>query len=400
MSGGFLLPRHGEWPDKRMTRPRAKGTRPGHVGKDQAPVPAADSARVQSALEAINQALRQARAALLAFDDPAMELALQRATRRAEADLPAGHARRARTVAEAAVERLHAEFVSMRPGFDEAAVAAAAALPNAGHEDLLARVLALRCFASGRDDNIERQIATGRQAMMLAPADAFVGMYVHMALAGSLHWIGDFASTAAHFRPALMHARALAEPLLEAFALRNMAVAEVKESRHAIEAGHGSVHMAAQAEASLRGCIDFYLTRTSRRRLSYPWLCVAEALWLQDRYDAALALYDEHLPIAVSEGLLLQAAEAGSRRARCLLALERTDEALAASDQAVQWLKGYDDPDVTVTVQCDRALVLAALGRQGEAEQSRALAAAARATLTGLSDRWRLPLLQALDGLS
>ena len=378
-----------------MPTPKTKPTSRGN----KVAAPAAESPRLLATLAAIDNALRKARTALLAADDAGLARALQAGEQRAVKELPDSHPRRQRALAEFAFERLYAEFVSMRPGFDAAAQQTASLLPAMGSNDLLARVLALRAFACGRDDQIERQVAVARQALGLAPADAFVGLYVHLALAGSLHWIGEFTSTALHFRPALTCARALGEPLLEAFALRNIAVAETKESRHAWEAGHATVHMAAQAEASLRGCIHYYLDKTSRRRLTYPWLCVAETLMLQGRFDDALLLYDEHLPAAQADGLLLQAAEGASRRARCLLSLQRLPAALDASDQALQWLAGYDDPDVAATVHSDRALVLTALGRDGDAAESLALAAAARATLTTLRERYRLPLLQALDGV-
>jgi tetratricopeptide (TPR) repeat protein len=322
------------------------------------------------------------------------------AAKRGRAGATAADALRDNALADIAFMRLYAAFISLSVDIAEPSEQALRAAQQAGRQDLQAGIWAIRGYRFGRDDRIDEQLDGVQRALDLAGEnDHLAHVWAHLALAGTLQWLGDFDRTAHHYQPAVQHARASGDVTLQALALRHMMVIQAKEAFAACEAGSATPTLLQHAESGLRESIHFYLQKTTRRQLSFIWLWLAENLILQGRLEEALALQDEHLPQARAMGLRVQAAEAGARRAGALLQLGRPAEALRAMEQALQDLGDIADPEVRATVHRAHAQALRAqpTPRADEAAQADAAEQSALAARQAQRSRYLGSVQEASD---
>jgi ATP/maltotriose-dependent transcriptional regulator MalT len=300
-------------------------------------------------------------------------------------------------IAEVAFLKLFADFSNPTPQFNTLADRALALTDPTQGAQRVAEIWALRAFVHGVRDELTDVARCARQALHLAAAsNHFARVYAHLALAGSLHWIGEFEETSAHLGPALVSARASGDAFLHLVALRQLALSEAKEARHQWERGEVSPQTLSQAETDVRGAIELTLRLAPTSSATYLHVYLAELLVLQKQFAAALLLLDQHLPLARSTTVWQLIAMAASRRALCLCALGRLDEALADSEEAQQACTHHHDPDLQGMVHADHASVLRAMGRADEAATHDRLAEEHRQRHQQLRVQHRDTLLLAL----
>jgi ATP/maltotriose-dependent transcriptional regulator MalT len=300
-------------------------------------------------------------------------------------------------IAEVAFLKLFADFSNPTPQFNTLADRALALTDPAHGGQRVAEIWAMRAFVHGVRDELADVARCARHALHLAAANNhFARVYAHLALAGSLHWIGEFEKTSAHLGPALQSARASGDAFLHLVALRQLALSEAKEARHQWERAEVSPHTLSQAETDVRGAIELTLRLAPTSTATYLHVYMAELLTLQKQFAAALVLLDQHLPLARSTTVWQLIAMAASRRALCLCAVGRLDEALADSQEAQQACAHHDDPDLQGMVHADHATVLRAMGRTDEAAAQDQLAEQHRQRHQRLRVQHRDTLLLAL----
>ncbi len=391
--------------------PRAMPTLPNHRSAASAAAPSA-AARAEHAAApvalsaAATKALKQANEGFLQITGQvpgttaanAQALVLQ-----AQFDLRAAGPKADRTglaTAELAFVRLYAELAAGDAEFQTLFDQATACAQAAGLPHRVADAWALKAFWHGVHDELAALASCARHALAAAEANNhFARVYAHLALAGSLHWVGEYERSAAHFGPALNAARASGQAYLHLLAQRQLALAQAKEARHQWERGDVSAHSLRQAEFDLRAAITLTHELAPRNPAIYLHVFVAEMLTLQGEHSQALALLDEHLPLARSAQAWALVCIASICRAHCLNKTGQLTDALAASDDSLAASTQHPDPDLQAQVHTTRGAILHALGRSDEAAVQSHLAHSQRQQHQALSDQHRHTLLTALAGL-
>jgi tetratricopeptide (TPR) repeat protein len=295
---------------------------------------------------------------------------------------------------------LFTEFVRSTPDFEAHANRAAALAQAAGRNDTLAKVLALSAAHHGELDNLEAQIKCLHAMRDVASADNHVAWCMaHMQVASSLQWLCAFELAGRHYRPALVMARASADVGREVACLNHMARLQATEVHTLWQAGKASPFALAHAEADLRERVADTQKRLPQRSLVFTELCIASMLALQEQYAQALAIYEIQIPILIARNLSRHVYPYLSRKAMCLLALGRHDEALATSEEAVRGAVQHGDQDALMPVHGDRETMLRTLNRHAEADVHKALREQAQNEIEALRARYLDDLLHALDPL-
>jgi ATP/maltotriose-dependent transcriptional regulator MalT len=296
--------------------------------------------------------------------------------------------------------RLYAELAAAGAEFQTLFDQATACAQAAGLPQRVADAWALKAFWHGVHDELAALASCARHTLATAEAkNYFARVYAHLALAGALHWVGEYERSAAHFGPALSAARASGQAHLHLLAQRQLALAQAKEARHQRERGDVSPHSLRQAEFDLRAAITLTHELAPRNPAIYLHVFVAEMLTLQGEHSQALALLDEHLPLARSAHAWALVCIASMCRAQCLHKTGHLHEALAASDDSLAASTQHPDPDLQAQAHTTRGAILQALGRSDEAAVQSHLAHHQRQQHQALSDQHRHTLFTALAGL-
>jgi tetratricopeptide (TPR) repeat protein len=154
----------------------------------------------------------------------------------------------------------------------------------------------------------------------------------------------------------------------------------------------------AQSETDLLASLAFSQKHAPQRNTTYLELCLADTLLLQGRFAESLAKFEAHIPAAMTASLVRQGHEATSRKSRCLLALGRHDEALAAGEEALSGMAAtLREHSMEITVHRDREFVLRALNRHAEADVHKALLDEAKDAIDAMRARYLERLMHALD---
>jgi ATP/maltotriose-dependent transcriptional regulator MalT len=283
-------------------------------------------------------------------------------------------------------------------GFDRTVQACQAAGASAAHR--LSAAWAFLAFWHGVRNQFDGLCSAAKQALALAaPQHHLARVYAHMALAGALHWIGEYERTAAHFGPALAAARASGDAALNLFVQRQLALSQAKEARYLWSTGAVSIHALTQAEADLRGALQLTAELAPSNPATFLNIFLGEVLALQGQHAKALALLNLHESTAAALPLWPLVAISAARRAHSLLALGQTEAALLACETSQNAAAQQLDTEVNALVAAARAQVLQQLGRSAEAQAQRDLCAAAHAQWLALRQQHRDALLQALGVL-
>jgi tetratricopeptide (TPR) repeat protein len=218
--------------------------------------------------------------------------------------------------------------------------------------------------------------AAGYARLVLANREATPESRYRAVLAlGSLHQDAyEYEEASRLYREAEDLVRRIGDDIAMASCLQRSALTQAAHARQAAALDELDARTLASAVDALKRSIAFARSLAEGPDTTLDHLLLAEMHVLQRRHEAALALYDAHLPSADGEGFLHEVTAAMADRAACSIELGRVDEGHAQVLEAMQRVDESTPADIRAIVHSNMSMALRRLGRDAEAEQHRLLA--------------------------
>jgi tetratricopeptide (TPR) repeat protein len=262
--------------------------------------------------------------------------------------------------------------------FAEALAAMLAVAERARHESADPQLVgecesALALFLQ-RENDVRAAARYARSVLANAHATLESRYRAYLAL-GTLHQDAyDYEEAGRLYREAEAVVRELDDDIAMASWLQRSAATQAAHARQAAALGELDPRTLGNAIDALKKSIDFSRSLADGPDTTLDHLLLAEMHLLQRRHEAALALYDAHLPSAEGEGFLHEVTVAMADRASCCIELGRVDDGLAQLQAALQRVDESTPADIRAIVHSNMTGALLRVGRQAEAEQHRMLA--------------------------
>lgn len=265
---------------------------------------------------------------------------------------------------------------------------------SAGHRPVQAQAhafLALLCLAHARIADCGRHLTEG---FALAEADDHMARSrLNMVVAMALHHGGDAEAAGPWYGKARLHAAAAGDDATLSALIHNNAQYRVAEVRRAAAQG-----LAAQTAGLLPGVqsINNYDSAMGINALDMLTpLLRAQVLVVTEDPAQALALFEEHLPHALANGLARMGSSLMAEVAWCRLQLGQRDAALTlARENELELDIGCDADDLAITYS-RLAQVFAGLDLPQDAQRYQVLADHAWAHFRGIQASWCAMVRQA-----
>jgi tetratricopeptide (TPR) repeat protein len=232
---------------------------------------------------------------------------------------------------------------------------------------LAAAWLANTHYARSEDAQMARMLA---EALQLAAADHHAARArACLVAARAYHLAGRHDAARGFYARSREHAAAEGDEATVSAIMYDMAGLWVHQAQLAelFEGGRGAD--ARQALLSAESLVAFDRGTGMLAQQAVDAMVRAQALAMQGRFDAALALYEEHLDAALAQGVGHREAPLRADMAWCLQQMGRGDAARTTARDAEAALLGHVDVDDRAMAHARLARVFEALGMRDAAQQ-------------------------------